>query len=453
MKKVRLGHATAYARDRFTHATDLVARGDIDYICFESMSEVTMSSTKVASFGKKDPRLFDPYLESRLGPILKDCMTKGIKIISNQGWMDPIGAARCMAKIAQEQNVKCKIAAVYNSMNIMDILFQEDLEFSDIRRRISDFDKDKVLSAEVYFGAGGIKEALANGADVVLTTRIVDSALYLGPLAYEFGWDLNDPQLAAKGSIVGHLMECGCQVSGGTFADPGYKEVFDLGHLGAPIAEVTEDYVRLTKVPGSGGVVSVDSVTEQMLYEITDPTCYLLPDVTADFSGIRLKEVDKDVVEITGFKGKPRPEKLKVLVGFMEGYMNEQMVAWNGPGAMERAELCKEVLKTRFDVIGFHPKEFRWDYVGINSVGREVTPEWAQQFTPREVILRLACKDESAEMCELLKKEVDSLANNGPSFSGKVGTFGANTRPVIGMRSTLVDRDKAKETVEYFEVK
>lgn len=452
MKKVRLGHATAYARDRFSHATDLVARGDIQYICFEAMSEVTMSTTKVASFGKKNPRLFDPYLEARLGPILRDCVDKGIKIISNQGWMDPVGAAECIAKIAKEQNVACKIAAVYNSMDVMDILFKEDYEFPDIKKRISDFDEDKVLSAEVYFGAGGIKEALANGANVVLTTRIVDSALYLGPLAYEFGWDLNDPQLAAKGSIIGHLMECGCQVSGGTFADPGYKEVPDLGHLGAPIVEVTEDYVHLTKVPGSGGAVNVETVTEQMIYEITDPTAYLLPDVTADFSGLHFEEVGENVVEITGFKGRPRPEKLKVLVGFMEGYMNEQMVAWNGAGAMERAELCKEVLKTRFDIVGFKPKAFRWDYVGINAVGREITPEWAQQYTPREVILRLACKDESAEMCDKLKNEVDSLANNGPSFSGKVGIFSANTRPVIGLRAAFIDRDKAKETIEYFEV-
>lgn len=451
MKKVRMGHATAYARDRFSHAKDLVSRGNIDYICFESMSEVTMSSTKVASFGKKDARQFDPNLEARIRPIIKDCMDKHIKIISNQGWMDPIGAAETVAGIAREQGVKCKIAAVYNSTDIMKILFDKDIEFEDIHKRLSDFDKDKVLSAEVYFGADGIKEALENGADVVLTTRIVDSALYLGPLAYEFGWDLDDPQLAAKGSTIGHLMECGCQVSGGTFADPGYKEVEDLGHLGAPIIEVTEDYVHLTKVPGSGGCVCPESVTEQMVYEITDPTCYILPNVIIDFTGLRFRQVEKNVVEITGFKGRPKPEKLKVLVGFMEGYMNEQMVAWNGPGAMERAELCKEVLKTRFDVVGFKPEKFRWDYVGINAVSREVTPANAQTFTPWEVILRMACKDDSAEMCNLLKNEVDSLANNGPSFSGKVGTFGAQTRVVIGMRSALIGRSDACETIKYIE--
>jgi hypothetical protein len=451
MKKVRIGHATAYARDRFTHATDLISRGNINYICFETMSEVTMSSTKVASFGKKNPRQFDPNLEARIRPILKDCMEKSIKIISNQGWMDPVGAAECVAEIAREQGVKCKIAAVYNSADVMKVLFEKDLEFQDIHKRISDYDPATVLSAEVYFGADGIKEALENGANVVLTTRIVDSALYLGPLSYEFGWDLNDVELAAKGSIIGHLMECGCQVTGGTFADPGYKEVEDLGHLGAHIIEVTEEYVHLMKVPGSGGQVSPDSVSEQLLYEITDPTQYILPNVTIDFSHLRLRQVEKDVVEITGFAGKPRPEKLKVLVGFMEGYMNEQMVAWNGPGAMERAELCKEVLKTRFDVVGFHPQEFRCDYVGINAVAREVTPASAQTFTPWEVILRIVCKDKSADMCNLLKSEVDSLANNGPSFSGKVGTFGAQTRAVIGMQSALMNRSDACETVAYIE--
>lgn len=451
MKKVRIGHATAYARDRFTHATDLVSRGNINYICFETMSEVTMSSTKVANFGKENPRLFDPNLEARIRPILKTCMKKGIKIISNQGWMDPVGAANCVAEMAKEQGVKCKIAAVYNSKDTMKVLLEKNVGFQDIEEHICDFDRDKVLCAEVYFGADGIKEALENGADVVLTTRIVDSALYLGPLAYEFGWDLEDPQLAAKGSTIGHLMECGCQVSGGTFADPGYKEVDDLGHVGAPIIEVTDEYVHLTKVPGSGGTVCPESVTEQMLYEITDPTCYILPNVIIDFSNIKFRQVEKDVVEITGFSGKKRPEKLKVLVGFQEGYMNEQMVAWNGAGAMERAELCKEVLKTRFEVVGFHPKEFRMDYVGINSVAREVTPAAAQTFKPWEVILRMACKDESKEMCDLLKSEVDSLANNGPSFSGKVGTFGAQTRVIIGMRSALIDREDACETIDYIE--
>lgn len=131
--------------------------------------------------------------------------------------------------------------------------------------------------------------------------------------------------------------------------------------------------------------------------------------------------------------------------------MNEQMVAWNGAGAMARAELCKEVLKTRFEIIGFHPQEFRMDYVGINSVAREVTPGYAQEIVPWEIILRMACKDASKEMCDLLKQEVDALANNGPSFSGKVGTFGANTRVIVGMRSALIDRSDACETIQYVE--
>ncbi len=451
MKKIRIGHATAYARDRFTHAADLVSRGDIQYICFETMSEVTMSAAKVSNFGKENPRMFDPYLEARIEPILGVCMKKGIKIISNQGWMDPVGAAERVAELARAQNLHCKIAAVYNSMDTLSILLEKNAAFQDISQRINDFPADSVLCAEVYFGADGILQALEHGADVVLTTRIVDSALYLGPLAYEFGWDLDDPQLAAKGSTIGHLMECGCQVSGGTFADPGYKEVEDLGRLGAPIIEVTEDHVYLTKVPGSGGTVCPESLTEQMIYEITDPTCYILPNVVIDFTNIRFRQAEKNVVEITGFQGRPKPEKLKVLVGFKEGYMNEQMVAWNGAGAMARAELCKEVLKTRFEIIGFHPQEFRMDYVGINSVAREVTPGYAQEIVPWEIILRMACKDASKEMCDLLKQEVDALANNGPSFSGKVGTFGANTRVIVGMRSALIDRSDACETIQYVE--
>lgn len=452
MKKVRLGAGTGWARDRFTHTADLIANGNIDYLCFETMSEITMSATQVKNFGKADARRFDPYLEARLAPILKDCQAKGITIISNQGWMDPQGAARRLAEVAREQGLSgLKIAAVYNSKDIEQAVRERDIEFPGTGKRLSTLGNE-VISAEVYFGADGIVEALKNGADVVLTTRIVDSALYLGPLAYEFGWDMDDPRLAAKGSTIGHLLECGVQATGGYYGDPGYKPVPDPARVGVPIVEVTEEYVHITKTPTSGGLVTPDTLIEQMLYEITDPKEYILPNVIVDFTDIKFEQVAKDVVAVTGFKGRQKPEKLKVLVGFKEGFMTEEYVIWAGPGALSRAELAKDILRERFEIIGFKPKEFRWDYVGRDACLREATPDYAKQPEPWEVVLRLAAKDDSQEMCQLLGKEIDTICMCGAASTGKYGPMSNRTRPVIGMLSGLIDRDAVAETVGYYEV-
>ena len=449
-KKVRLGAAIGWARDRFTHAEDLVANGDINYLCFESMSEVTMSATQVKNVSGTDAIRYDPYLEKRLRPILSRCMQKGIKIISNQGWADPESAAKKVVEIAKSLGIgKIKVAAVSNGIDLSKTIADMNLAFAGEARTSSQL-RDDIVSVEVYFGADGILEALKNGADVVITTRIVDSALYLGPLAYEFGWDLENLETSAKGSVVGHLMECGCHISGGYFADPGYKDVPDLANIGNPIAEVTEDRVLLTKTTHTGGMMTTETCKEQLLYEITKPDEYILPNVTVDFSNLAFRQVEKDVVEGTGFRGLKKPEKLKVLVGIREGFMDDEYVLFAGPGAFARAELTKSILTARFEKIGFHPNKLRMDYVGLNSVHREASPPW--DYEPWEVILRIAAQADTPEICDVLRQEIDAISMCGPSATGKYGPMNSRIRPIVGMLSTLIPRDAVSEEIDYYQI-
>lgn len=449
MPIMRLGAATSWSRDRFGPAEDLVKRGELQYLCFDSMSEVTMSEAQVKKIENPSIPGYDPYLEDRLSPIIKECKEKGIRIISNQGWLEPVLAAEKTLDIAKSRGVnKIKVAAI-NGGILTDKIANMGLRFLETGELIADL-RDSIVSAEAYLGAKEIVEALKNGADVVITTRIADACLYLGPLAYEFKWSFEDWDSLARGIVVGHLLECGSQVAGGYFADPEYKDVPDLANLGNPIAQVSEDNICITKLPGTGGAVSTGTCKEQLLYEVQDPRNYLCPDVVVDFTNVRFKSAGKDKVEITGGTGRPRPPTLKVLVGIREGYLAEEMVLFAGPGAMERAELTKSILLYRFQQINLKAKEIRMDYLGINSVHREASP--SPSTTLYEVILRVAIKTDSIEEARKLRKEIDPMAVNGPSATGKWSPIGNRVRPIVGLLSTLVPREEVSASVVYREL-
>lgn len=245
-------------------------------------------------------------------------------------------------------------------------------------------------------------------------------------------------------------MECAGQVTGGYFADPGYKEVPDLGNLGHPIAEVVDDRAYITKSPGTGGVVSTATCKEQLLYEVSDPCNYLCPDTVVDFTTVRFADAGENKVEFLGGSGRPRPETLKALVGVREGYMAEEMVLFAGPGAMERAELAKSILLDRFKRVELEAEDLRTDYVGLNSVHREASPE--PDYTPYEVILRVAVRTTTREEAEKLRREVDPMAVNGPAATGKWASMGNRVRPVVGLRSVRVPHEEVHASVTYADV-
>lgn len=438
---IRLAAATAWSRDRFEPALSLVQNEAIDYLCFESMSEVTMSAAQVALNDGHSTPPYDPYLLDRLRPVLAECKHRGIRIISNQGWLDPHAAARTVRELAEELGISdLRVAAVSGGI-LTDRIAGLGLSFTENGQAIADA-RDDIVSAEAYLGCEGIVQALRQGADVVITTRVADAALYLGPLAFELGWDMGNSQQMARGMVVGHLMECGAQLAGGYFADPGYKDVPDLAHVGNPIADVSRERIVLRKQRGSGGLLSPATCKEQLLYEVHDPGAYVGPDCITDFRAVSFTQIAPDEVEvhIEEGAGLSRPDTLKALVGVREGYMTEEMVIFAGPGAHQRAQLTESILRQRLGSAGLQAQEMRFDYIGINAVHREATPPSAH--APYEIVLRVAIKTGTRQQAELLRKEVDPLAVNGLYGTGKWATTagGSRVRSVIGLNSCLVPR-------------
>ena len=441
MKSITMGSATAWSRDRFEPAMDLLTQGNVKYLCFDAMSEVTMSAAQVANMEDASIPGYDPYLARRMLPILRECKRRGARIITNSGWLDPVGAAKLILSIGEELGLKdLKVAAVGGGI-LTDRIADMNLRFTETGEPIASY-RDRIVSAEAYLGARGIVEGLQQGADVVVTTRVADACLFLAPMIYEFGWDMEDHDRMAAGMILGHLVECGAQVCGGYFADPGFKDVPRLAELGNPILEVREDLTAfIRKVPGSGGLLASSTCKEQLLYEVQDPNAYYCPDVVADLTKVRFRDVEKDTVQVLiDHAGKPRTDTLKALVGLKEGFMTEEMILFAGPGAMDRAKATEDILRERFAKVKLVADEIRMDYVGLNAVHRESSP--APQSPPYEAVLRVTVKTKTRQEADKLRVEVDPLAVNGVYGTGKWATSapGSRVRPVIGLYSTLVPK-------------
>ena len=445
---VRIGCATAWSGDRFAPASVLVARGELDYLFFESMSEATMSAAQIKRAGDPSIPGYDPYLDRRLRPILAECRNRSVKIVSNQGWLDPPGAARRVVELARELGLNgLKVAAV-SQAPLEPQLPTAGYRFQESGRPIAE-QLDDIVSAEVYLGAWEIVEALGKGADVILTSRVTDASLVLGPLIHELGWGRDDWNNLARGIVVGHLLECSTQVTGGNFADPGYNDVPGLDDLGNPIADVDHESAVITKVDGTGGVVSTATCKSQLLYEVGDPARYLNPDVVADFTDVSFEQIGPDRVAVHGGRGEPAPETLKMLVGIREGYFTEEVMLYAGPGALDRARLAEEILRSRLAQLDTRLDDLRFDYVGMNAVHREASPP--VEAVPYEVALRVAGKGSERAEVEKISTAVAPMAVSGPAGTGKWGTLGDRVRPVIGMNSALIPRQSVQVDVQYFE--
>jgi hypothetical protein len=269
-------------------------------------------------------------------------------------------------------------------------------------------------------------------------------------MMHEFGWDPLDHQKLGAGSGIGHLLECGAQVTGGYFADPGYKDVDDPWNLAFPIAEVNEDgSAVITKVGGTGGAVNAMTVKEQLFYEIHDPANYITPDVVVDFSGTKIADLGGDRVRVSGITGKPRTATLKASVSCLEGYAAEDTLFHAGPGAMERVELARKILEKRFAITGLKADEIRWDYLGINAIHGPISPPPAA--TPYEVILRVSIRTKTLDEAMKLGREFDAMGVCGPGMTGKRVPLFERTREVVGVSSALVPRDQVFPKITMYE--
>jgi Acyclic terpene utilisation family protein AtuA len=445
VRTIRIGSGAGYSGDRIEPAVELAEKGDIHYLGFECLAERTIALAQQDKM--KNPEAgFDPLLERRMRAVLPICKARGIKVITNMGAANPRGAAAATARIAKALGVKdLKIAAVGGD-DVLEACRDGNLPFLEFSGRVADLG-NRLLSANAYLGAEPIVRALAAGADVVITGRVSDPALFLAPLIHEFGWALDDWHRLGKGVLVGHLLECAGQITGGYFADPGVKDVPGLARLGFPIGEVTEDGdVVITKVPGSGGAVTEATCKEQLLYEIHDPANYIQPDVIADFSQVRVEQIGLDRVRVTGATGKPATDTFKTSVGFIDSYVGEGQMSYAGPGAVARARLALDIVRERLELCGVRLDEVRYDLIGINALhGAELS----KGHEPYEVRVRVAGRSNSRDEAVLVGNEVETLYTNGPAGGG--GAFKA-TREVIAVASVLVPKRLASPTLQMFNV-
>ena len=447
-KILRIGAGAAWWGDRIEPAALNAERGRLDYLCFETMAEATVSAAQVRA--RRDPSFpgYDTYLDDRMRAVLPACMRQGTRIISNQGWINPQGAARRIVELLRELDITgVKVAAVGGSLITDRVLSLAPtiLETGAPTQSIA----HSLISAEAYLGAAPIVDALAKGAQIVVTGRVADPSLFLAPMVHEFGWDLLDHGRIGAGSAIGHLMECGAQVTGGYFADPGFKDVPEPWNLAFPIAEVdAEGGVTLSKVEGTGGMISLQTVKEQMLYEVHDPANYITPDVVVDFTQARIEQLAPDRVRVTGLTGKPRTPTLKVSMGCTEGFIGEDMFFYAGPGALRRAQLARRILEERLRIVKLDAEEVRIDFLGLNAVHGAATPVDAPE--PYEVAVRVAARTRSREEAVKVGREVDGMAVSGIAHTGKRVPQQERTREVIGVWSSLVPREQVTAHIDYF---
>jgi hypothetical protein len=333
VRTIRIGSGAGYSGDRIEPAVELAEKGDIQYLVFECLGERTVALAQQARMKNPDSG-YDPLLEERFRAVLPVCASKGIKIVTNMGAANPLAAARKTAEIARSIGLpSLKIAAIVGD-DVLDACKDGDLKIMEFDGTIKQLG-NRLLSANAYLGAEPMAEALTGGADVVITGRASDPALFLATMIHAFGWAMDDWNLLGQGTVAGHLLECAGQITGGYFADPGYKDIPDLARLGFPIGEVGEDgALVITKVAGSGGAVTAQTCKEQLLYEVHDPTQYIQPDVVADFSQVKVEEIAADRVRVSGGRGTERTGTLKVSVGYVDSYIGEGQISYAGPGRL-----------------------------------------------------------------------------------------------------------------------
>ncbi|NKJ42330.1 acyclic terpene utilization AtuA family protein [Novosphingobium sp. SG720] len=436
MRSIRIGAGAGFAGDRIEPAVELVERGELDYLCFECLAERTIALAQLAR--RHDPAAgYDPRLARRMRAVLGPAMARGVRIVSNMGAANPLAAMNAALDVAREMGLGgIRMAAVLGD-DVLTSIAGQDHPLVDREGSLADL---QPISANAYLGAFPIARALAEGAQVIFTGRVCDPALFLAPMIHAFGWAEDDWTRLARGTVVGHLLECAGQLTGGYFADPGYNDVPGLARLGFPLAEVGEDgNAVLTKVAGTGGQLTLANAREQAMYEILDPARYLQADVVADFTTLQLAQAGPDRIAVSGVTGHPRPETLKVSVGYEDGFVGEGQIAYAGPGAAARGQLALDIVAERLALLGLPLDEVRYDLIGVNSAN--VT---GRAPDPAEVRARVAARCADRAIAAEIGAEVEALYLNGPSGGGGVTT---TLREVVAVASILIGRETVTPSI------
>ena len=426
---VRIGCGAGFSGDRLEPAAVLVKEGKLDYLVLECLAERTIALAQKRKAA--DPmRGYDPLLERRMEVLLPLLKQHGVKLLTNMGAANPVAAAEAVIALAKRLGIALKVAAVIGD----DVLHTISGEEPSMETGKALVHSGELLSANAYLGADVILPALQTGADVIITGRVADPSLVVAPLVHEYGWSLDDAERIGKATVIGHLMECAGQISGGYFADPVKKPVEGLDTLGHPFVDVYLDgSATISKVGGTGGVINLATAKEQLLYEVTNPYEYITPDVVADFTTVTLHQKEKDRVSIKGGGGKRKPDTLKVSVGYKAGFVGKGEITYAGQQALERAQLAGETirkwLQNRFAGL-------RVDYIGCTSVH---PASFGKSCNPCEIRLRVAGKAPTAAESAMIGEEVEALYTNGPAGGGGVRKY---VTEIVGIVSTLIDKNK-----------
>ncbi|WP_439517599.1 acyclic terpene utilization AtuA family protein [Hydrogenophaga sp.] len=434
---IHVGSAAGFSGDRIDAADAvvdaLIRTGGPACLIFETLAERTLALAQLARL--QDPEGgYEPLLDELVRPVLARCLAHHIPIVSNFGAANPRGAGLRILAIAASLGLRVPRVAVVEGDEVSHLVAGR-LMTPELQAQLAG---RAVISANAYIGAQAIADALRAGADVVVTGRVADPSLVLGPALAHHGWDLNDWDRIASATMAGHLLECGAQVTGGYYADPGVKDVPGLARVGYPIAAIEADgSCTVFKPEGTGGMVDEHTVKEQLLYEVHDPAAYLTPDVVADITHAQVKQVGTDRVRLSGVKGHGRPDTLKVNVCFESGWLAEGEISYAGVRAEQRARLAADILTQRLEALG----PLRIDLIGVTSVLADDHGRWLRERPhgdATDVRLRVATRHADKAMAQRLMREVNALYTCGPAGGGGVRTA---LRPTLGTVSCTLHRD------------
>jgi hypothetical protein len=448
---VRVANGQGFWGDSVDAPVRLIEEGPLDYLTLDYLAEVTMSILQKQK--RRDPQAgFATDFVDLIRRVLPDLRRKGVRVLANAGGVNPPACRKALVEVAREQGARgLKIATVTGDdiLDRLDALLESGapLKNLDDGRPLSEI-RDRVVAANVYIGSFPAAAALRDGASIVVTGRSTDPGLVLSPLIAEFGWEPGAWDLLAAGTVAGHIVECGAQCTGGNFTR--WWEVEGWDHLGYPVVEAGRDggFV-VTKHDGTGGLVTVDTVSEQLVYEMGDPRSYITPDCIADFTTIRLAQDGRDRVRVTGIRGRPATDSYKVSIAYLEGYKATGQLTVSGPDAVAKARICAEALWGRLRRAGVGFEETITELVGVDSCHGPITPPAA---VTNEVVLRVGVKDPSREKVDRFGKELAPLVTSGPP--GVTGFAGGRPKAaeVLGFWPALLPKDRVKTEVTVEEV-
>ncbi|MFO7525993.1 MAG: acyclic terpene utilization AtuA family protein [Ignavibacteriaceae bacterium] len=449
-EKIRIASGQGFWGDLIDAPFHQVTKGPIDYLVMDYLAEVTMSILQKQK--NKNPQLgYARDIPELMKRILPHCVEKKIKVITNGGGVNPVACANAILDVAKDLKIKNLKIGIVLGDDIKD-RFEELIDSGEELKNMETGEsiktiKNKILSANVYFGAFPIVEALEKGADIIITGRTTDTGLTLAPMIYEFGWKKNDIDLLSAGTVAGHILECGAQSSGGNFLGD-WKSIPDMAKIGFPIAEASPNGdVIITKHANTGGRVSFETVAEQLVYEIGDPKNYITPDCIADFTSIKLKDLGDDQVLVNGVSGFPETEFYKVSCSYSDGYSAFASLTYCWPEALTKARAADAILRDRMQTLNLSFDEIRTEFIGYNSTHGPLAKKLNEDDI-NEIILRIGVRSHDYNSVERFGKEIAPLILTGPP--GVTGFSGGRPKPseVVAYWPALISKKVVKPVVE-----